>query len=206
MPINFIDETGNTYGRLTVVDRAANIGKATMWNCLCECGNEKAIRAISLRSGRTKSCGCLNRESSTKRATTHGLSDTREYSSWYSMKDRCLNTHSDKYSYYGGRGITICQEWVESFEQFYSDMGSRPEGMSIERIDNDKGYYPENCKWATLAEQANNKRNNVILELDGLVQTVAQWANHLGISYNLLAYRLRILPAYEALKPMEVSI
>lgn len=149
-----IDLTDQTFGRLTALEiKGRDCSGAAMWKCQCTCGNTKTISGSNLRAGRTKSCGCLQKE----RATTHGMTKTSEYPTWADMKRRCINPNHAAYKYYGGRGITVCKEWLHSFETFFKDMGERPSGLTLERIDNDKGYYLENCIWATPTEQGRNR-------------------------------------------------
>ncbi len=166
-----IDITGQVFGRWTVLKRGENQNGAAMWLCKCECGSISTIQGGNLRSGHSKSCGCLQREL----RTTHGMVDSREYYSWKSMKSRCLNPNDIGYKNYGGRGIIVCDRWLR-FENFYEDMGERPEETSIDRIDNSCNYEPGNCRWATDKQQANNRRSCRILEYLGMKWTVAQWS------------------------------
>lgn len=161
------DETDRVYGRLTVIevvldDLRVRRQKAIFWRCKCICGKEVIVSGVSLRAGDTTSCGCSCIErcaAMTTKRTTHGKTKTIEYKIWSSMKARCNNAKTKVYADYGGRGITVCPEWLNSFETFYSDMGPRPsKDYSLDRKDNDKGYYKENCKWATRVEQQNNTR------------------------------------------------
>lgn len=148
-----------------------------MWVCKCSCGDVSKYFATNLRRGLSKNClSCLSKKTGI-RATKHGKYKTKAYSTWQRAKNRCENPFSKDYHLYGGRGIHMCREWVESFEAFYAHMGERPEGKySIDRIDNDKGYEPGNCRWVTDTVQANNKRNNALLTLGPCTLTLNQWA------------------------------
>jgi hypothetical protein len=154
---------GDKYSRLTIVKEIEpyilSSGKTKRkFQCLCECGNIKDIILESLRSKKTISCGCLQKEMAVKLSTSHGLRNHFLYGTWSSMKARCYNPKSKFYSYYGGRGIKVCDRWLNSIENFIQDMGNRPKGTSLDRINNDGNYEPNNCRWATSKEQSNNRR------------------------------------------------
>lgn len=158
-----INLTGNRFGRLVVLERHGTrvfpLGSSVpTWVCRCDCGNEKVILGCDLRSKRTRSCGCLRDESSGDRNRTHGLSEHRLFNTWNSMIYRCSNKNSIGYHNYGGRGIKVCERWGD-FKLFLDDMENTfKEGLTLDRINNDKGYYKENCKWSTVSEQTRNKR------------------------------------------------
>ena len=158
----FIDLTGQKFGRLTVVERAKNKGKETMWLCVCDCGKTLIAQGNNLKSGHTKSCGCYNSEITTIRNYKHGKRKTTVYNTWNNMRRRCYEKANAKYPSYGGRGITVCDEWKNSFEAFYDDVSKLPhfgeKGYSLDRIDNDGNYEPTNVRWATAKQQANNRR------------------------------------------------
>ena len=190
------DLTGHRFEKLTVKLRAANNGRRVMWECLCDpkyggCGNITYVEAGCLREGRTRSCGCLRTETNKDRAT-HGLSHLGEYRIWGNIKTRCYNKNDVGYSEYGGRGIDMCDEWRDDFAAFYRDMGPRPSlEHSIDRKDNEKGYSKDNCRWATKIEQQNNRRNNLLYELDGVTKTLAEWCRDLGLNYKVIHDRLQ---------------
>ena len=183
------DLTDQYFGRLHVIERAENSkdGRAR-WLCECECNNRKIILGKHLVSGKIQSCGCLQKESITK----HGMCGTRIYSIYRGMKDRCYNQNMSEYHNYGGRGISICDEWLNdpsaffkwALENGYSD------DLTIDRKDNDGNYCPENCQWSTFVEQQNNKSNNTYLTKDGETHTVAEWSRILGINPSTISTRL----------------
>jgi hypothetical protein len=177
-----ISLVGQKFGRLTVIKEAGKTKTGiTKWLCLCDCGKEKVVIGTNIKRGLTTSCGCYSTESHTK----HGLTGTPEYTSWQSMKDRCLNPESESYPGYGGRGIGVCDRWQgeNGFENFLADLGPRPEGTTLDRWPNNKdGHYePGNCRWGTDYEQARNKRRNHWIEYKGERKVLADWAYFFGV-------------------------
>ena len=172
-------------------------GKAvTQYVCLCLCGNTVIVRQPYLKSGHTRSCGCLRRDS----VITHGKAKTKAYRSWVAMKQRCSNPKARRFAEYGGRGISVCERWKDSFENFLADMGEPPTSKhSIDRIDVNGNYEPGNCRWATILEQAQNTRTNRNITFHGKTQSLSVWARELGIEPHTLIKRLNKWPLETAL-------
>lgn len=190
---------GQVFGRLTVIARAANVGNGRAYDCRCECGNiRKRVTSANLLRGNTKSCGCLRREVTIARSTTHGETRGRKhspmYSVWSSIHTRCYNPECEAFRDYGGRGITMCDRWIgrNGFRNFSKDMSPRPPGSSIERIKNDRGYSPRNCKWATPKDQARNRRSNIVVSYMGKQMCLLDVAAAVGVNYFRLRYRFKI--------------
>lgn len=178
------------FGRLSVVGVPQRFGRHRKVLCRCDCGAEKAFRVDHLASGRTTSCGCGQREGAAVRRRTHGQTRTRLHSIWMGMRRRCEDRDNPAYPDYGGRGITVCARW-QAFEAFAADMGECPPGMTLERIENGRGYEPGNCAWRTPRDQSRNKRNNVLLTLGDTTKCLADWAAGLGVSPETIKGRLR---------------
>lgn len=183
----FLNLVGETYGRLTVIKRVGTRYKSPLWECLCICGNIKLSPTYHLRSGNTFSCGCsrLNNKYRYKHghagSKLNGQKPSVEYKTWLGMIARCTNPNETKFDIYGGRGIIICDRWFSSFENFLEDMGKRPsDHHSIDRIDVNGNYEPNNCRWATIKQQSTNKRNNVFYEYNGVTKTISDWARELN--------------------------
>ncbi len=162
----------------------------SQWMCVCDCGENRIVKTEGLKSGKIKSCGCLNREKSSERWKTHGLSHAglRAYTSWAKIRERILCPTCKSYKYYGGRGIRLCRRW-RNFKNFYADMGDPPEGMTIHRKENNGHYEPGNCIWADDFTQAQNKRSNINLTFKGETHCIAQWSRKTGIKAPTLLRR-----------------
>ncbi|MCI9267287.1 MAG: hypothetical protein HFF40_00345 [Lawsonibacter sp.] len=193
----FVDLTGQRFGRLTVIERAESAKDGHVrWLCRCDCGNTAIVSGNDLKKGTSRSCGCLRMDKIEEMVhinTIHGKSHSKLYAVWSNMLQRCNNPNAPEYIRYGKRGITVCKEWQSSFEVFYRWAISTgyQEGLSIDRIDNNKGYCPDNCRWATTKEQSNNVRSNRCFELNGEVKTMIEWCRHFSKSYSTVKYRLR---------------
>ena len=199
----FKDLTGLSFGRLTVISRVDDYvtpstkRRRAQWLCRCECGTEKVVLGEALTRGLTLSCGCLQKERASEARTTHGLTSSRLYSVWSSINGRCYDPDLPTYHRYGGRGITVCDEWRESFQAFHDwafangyDENAPRGQCTIDRIDNDLGYTPDNCRWVTQEVQMNNVSYNHYETYNGETKTVAQWAKDYNIPYALLLDRL----------------
>lgn len=187
---------GQRFGRLVVTSYYGHKNGRVAWNCLCDCGKTTVVLSGGLCSGKTKSCGCYHSDISRKqvieRFTKHGGANTAIYSRWCSMKDRCCNPNNPSYHNYGGRGITICDEWVKDFEAFRTwayENGYRP-NLTLERIDNNKGYSPDNCRFISNARQQRNRRKTVMLTYNGETKPLATWCDIYGLNLKTCYNRL----------------
>lgn len=174
---NVIDLTGKRFGRWSVQSYAG--GK--FWNCLCDCGSTAKVQSNPLRVGSSKSCGCLR--------ITHAKTNSPEYYSWASMHQRCGNPAATSFDRYGGRGIKVCERW-STFSKFYADMGERPEGTTLDRIDQNGHYSPDNCRWATASRQAINRRTTHLIAAFGRTRSLSEWASASGIKPQTIRARL----------------
>jgi hypothetical protein len=189
-----VDLTGQRFGRLIVVSKSEFRGKNrnSFWNCVCDCGNTKTIELQSLKSGKTKSCGCLHNELQANRKKKHGLCNHRLYGIWTGMKQRCTNPKRNGYKHYGGKGITVCQEWFD-FPAFYlwATANGYTEKLTLDRINPDGNYCPENCQWIPEADQNRNKTNNRLITAQGKTMLLCDWAKILGIRASVILNRIQ---------------
>ena len=179
------------FGRLLIIAEAPKRGKKRYVLCQCDCGSRKEICLSNITSGKVASCKCLHKEIIGAINKTHGMTHSREFHTWVGMKARCLNPENPSYKNYGGRGITICDKWLDSFENFLSDMGPCPQNYSLDRIDVNGNYNPENCRWADNITQSNNKRTNIFVTVNGEELTLTQACQKLNLSYKAVHQRMR---------------
>lgn len=201
-----IDLTGMRFGRLEVVSRAENCNDgAVRWNCVCDCGNTRIVSGSNLKKGHTTSCGCLRREKAHEKAD-HRMSRTRLYSIWRDMKTRCYNVNAPNYKNYGGKGIRVCDEWLEptkffdwALESGYSDE------LTLERVSLDGNYEPRNCKWITLSEQQRNKTTSRLVEINGQSRCLEEWCEIFNMPYKTVHHRIDCL-GWDAEKALTTPI
>ncbi len=184
---------GTRFGRWKVIADAPSVNGVGCSVCLCDCGTIRTVKSASLTSGKSKSCGCLQKESTAKLPhrflPRHGQTNSGTYRSWTRMINRCTNPRSDRFEFWGARGITVCERW-RKFENFFEDMGERPPGMTIERVGNSGNYEPGNCVWATRKQQARNRRSNRIATVNGITGCIAELCEHFGVSYSVIRKRI----------------
>lgn len=198
------DLIGQRFGRLAVIEYAGSrTGGGAIWRCLCDCGIEVECQSANLVNGRTKSCGCYAKDHPAN--LRHGKSRTRVHNIWNGMRQRCNNPNSVAYKDYGARGIAICERWCV-FDNFLADMGEPPDGMTLDRKDNDGPYSPDNCRWATDQQQKRNTRHSITVSWRGETRTLPEWADTTGIPRQTLWHRLRIegLHGDELFKPLRI--
>lgn len=195
-----IDLIGQRFGRLIVLRFNGIKNGGAYWQTICDCGVEGSVQAGNLQGGNTKSCGCYSQDKTRERSTTHGLSGSLTYTSWKNMWSRCRNKNNAEFKNYGARGIRVCSEWKD-FSSFLHDLGACPHGLTLERVNNNAGYFPSNCRWATRREQCNNKRTNHLLSFGGETLTIRAWSRKLGGSDEMVGKRLKAgWPVHRALK------
>lgn len=194
---NFQDLTGQCFGSLTVIKRADDYispsgNKIVQWLCRCDCGNEKTVMGASLKRGRTRSCGCLQKELWHSRITKHGKHDSRLYHIWLGILTRCYTKNHHSYKHYGERGVAICDQWRNDFQAFYewAMANGYNDELSIDRVDVNGDYSPHNCRWVSQTVQANNKRNNHYITHNGETKSMAEWAREYGTPYSVLCGRI----------------
>ena len=183
------DLSGKKFGRLTAIETVGvNSHRERLWKCLCECGNETTVNSYALVSGHTKSCGCFSVDTARERNTKHGERRSRLYRIYSNMMLRCYNKNNDNYRYYGGKGVKVCDEWrgengSTNFCKWAKKNGYQIH-LTLDRIDSNGNYSPDNCRWVTIKQQQNNKSNNVHYNLNGTIKTKAEWADYFGVKYS----------------------
>ena len=204
---NFIDLTNKKFNKLSVIKRTANTkSTSAMWLCKCDCGNEVIIRSSHLIDGTTKSCGCLRKQ--ILNHTTHNLSHSKIYNVYYGMKKRCYSLNNASYKRYGGRGIKICDEWLNDFMNFYnwSMENEYEKELQIDRINNNGNYEPTNCRWVTPSINSNNRSNNIGIVIDGKTHNLYEWEKISGVRYQTIKNRfLRGVRGSKLLNPTNVK-
>lgn len=185
-----IDLTGRIFGKLKVLRFVYREDNESYWECLCECGKRNVVRKGNLVQGHSTSCGCYGRARAIEATKTHGMTNSRTYKSWDQMRQRCHNSKHHAFHNYGGRGIGICKEW-DDFLVFLRDMGERPEGRSLDRVDNLRGYSPDNCKWSTSKEQNSNTRRTRVITYNNESLSLSGWASRLGTKCATINARIR---------------
>lgn len=188
---SFIQMKGEKFGRWTVLMRDKE-SKYSAWICECKCGTIKSVISGNLRRGKSVSCGCHRNEFHSKNNRTHGKSKTDLYKVWRAIRNRCFNSKTKDYKNYGDRGISLCEGWANSFENFYewSINNGYEKGLTIDRIDNNENYRPTNCRWVERKVQNNNRRNNHFIEIDGVTKTLAEWSECTGINRKTIQSRI----------------
>ena len=205
-----IDMAGVVVNGITILAKMASMNGKVVWQCRCPCGTEFQAAGTYLRSGKAHGCNQCSKKRVIRAITKHGAIGTREYVTYSAMKSCCYNPKDKRYDRYGGRGITICSRWMESFNNFLSDMGQKPsKEHSIERLEVDKGYEPGNCIWATLSEQANNRSNNTRIEINSVTKNLTQWSRETGVCRTVILRRMKRGLSGEALvaqtKPTRIT-
>lgn len=191
--MKYLDLTNKKFNRLTALERVSNQGQKVMWKCKCDCGNIAYVSASNLTCNRTKSCGCLKDEKLIQRSTTHNQRHTKLYEVWKSIKQRCFNPNNISYKNYGARGITICDDWKNNFQSFFnwSMQNGYTTNLSIDRIDNNGNYCPENCRWTDRHTQSNNTRSNRYITYNNQTKTLADWVKTTNLSYGCVFSRIQ---------------
>ena len=190
------DLTGKKFGKLEVIGVHDTGSRKTYYVCQCDCGNVKVVRADALISGATKSCGCIKKEQDKTNLTanhSHKMSGTRIYETWQDMKRRCYNKQNARYDRYGGRGITVCDEWLNNFQSFYDWAISNgySDDLTIDRIDNDGNYEPSNCRWSTAKEQCNNRGSNINITIGNATKSLMRWCEIFNVDYKKVYARYK---------------
>lgn len=186
------DITSRKFGKLTALDRLHNIKGRTKWLCICDCGNLTEVKTVKLTTGHTRSCGCLQKEITSEHFTKHGRSKTRLYKIWQGMKKRCYNVNTKEYSYYGGRGIKVCEGWCNDFQTFYdwSMENGYNESLTIDRINYNGNYEPNNCRWTDYKTQNRNSRHNKQFTINGEARCLSEWCEILNLNYKTVLARI----------------